>query len=64
MKILLYWFVTKNIGNYRKYDIFFNFCFTENMIFPWIAENQENMAFTLSVFTKCGFSCSAGSEHL
>ena len=46
IKILPYWFVTKNIGNYRKYDIFFNFCFTENMIFPPIAENQKNMIFT------------------
>ena len=45
----------KNIGNYRKYDIFFNFRFTGNMIFPSIAENQENMIFTLSVFTKMLF---------
>ena len=55
IKILLYWFVTKIIGNYRKYDIFFNFRFTENMIFLQIAENQENMIFTLSVFTKMLF---------
>ena len=27
-------FITKNIGDYRKYDIFYNFPFTENMIFP------------------------------
>ena len=33
-----YSFVAKNIGNYRKYDIFFNFRFTGNMIFPSIAE--------------------------
>ena len=33
---------TKNIGNYRKYDIFFNFRFTENMIFRTNAENLEN----------------------
>ena len=44
----------KNIGNYRKYDIFFNFCFTEN-IFPSVSENYENMIFTLSVFTKMLF---------
>ena len=49
IKILPY--VTKSIGNYRKYDIFFNFCFTEN-IFPSIVENPENMIFTLDVFTK------------
>ena len=61
IKILPYWFVTKNIGNYRKYDIFFIFCFTENMIFPPIAENQENMIFSLSIFTKMLFlySCIA-----
>ena len=28
---------------------------TENMIFPSFAENQENMIFTLSVFTKMLF---------
>ena len=28
----------------------FNFRFTENMTFPSIAKNQENMIFTLSVF--------------
>ena len=55
IEILPYWFVAKNIGNYRKYDIFFNFRFTGNMIFPSIAENQENMIFTLSVFTKMLF---------
>ena len=55
--ILLYWFVTKNIKNYRKYGIFFNFRFTENMIFPSIAENHENMIFTSSVFTKLLFFC-------
>ena len=54
IKILLYWFVTKIIGNHRKYDIFFNFRLTENMIFLQIAENQENI-FTLSVFTKMLF---------
>ena len=36
----------KNVGNYRKYDIFFNFRFMENMIFPSSAENHENMIFT------------------
>ena len=42
---------------YEKYqklydiNIFFNFFFTKNMIFPSVAENQENMIFTLSVFT-------------
>ena len=55
IEILPYWFAAKNIGNYRKYDIFFNFRFTGNMIFPSIAENQENMIFTLSVFTKMLF---------
>ena len=55
MKILPFWFVMKNIGNYRKYDIFFDFCFTGNMIFPSIAENSENMIFTLSVFSKMLF---------
>ena len=55
IEILPYWFVAKNIGNYRKYDIFFNFRFTGNMIFPSIAENQENTIFTLSVFTKMLF---------
>ena len=34
-----------------KYDIFFNFCSTENMIFSSVAENQEIMIFSLSVFT-------------
>ena len=29
VKILTYGFVMKNIGNYRTYDIFFNFRFTE-----------------------------------
>ena len=52
IEIVPYSFVAKNIGNYRKYDIFFNFHFTQNMIFPLIAENQENMIFTLNVFTK------------
>ena len=55
IEIVPYSFVAKNIGNYRKYDIFFNFRFTGNMIFPSIAENQENMIFTLSVFTKMLF---------
>ena len=55
IEILPYWFVAKNNGNYRKYDIFFNFRFTGNMIFPSIAENQENTIFTLSVFTKMLF---------
>ena len=45
----------KNIGNYRKYNIFLNFRFTASMIFPSIAENQENMIFTLSVFTRMLF---------
>ena len=39
--ILLYQFVTKNIKNYRKFDIFFNFCFTVNKIFLSIVENHE-----------------------
>ena len=34
---------------------FFNFCFTENIIFPSIAESEENMIFTLSLFTKMLF---------
>ena len=38
-----------------KYDIFFDFRFTENMIFPSIAENSENMIFTLNVFPKMLF---------
>ena len=54
IKILPYWFVAKNIENYRKYYIFFNFRFTEN-IFSSIAENQDNMIFTLSVFMKMLF---------
>ena len=54
IEILPYSFVAKNIGNYRKYYIFFNFLFTGN-IFLSIAENQENMIFTLSVFTKTLF---------
>ena len=45
----------KNTGNDRKYDIFVNFRFTENMIFPSNAENLENMIFTFSVFTKMVF---------
>ena len=45
----------KNIGNYRKYDIFFEFCVTENMIFPPIVENPGNMIFTLSVSLKMLF---------
>ena len=52
IEILPYCFVAKNIGNPRKYDIFFNFCFTETMIFLSIAESQENMIFTLNIFTK------------
>ena len=44
----------KNIGNYRKDDIFFNSRFTEN-IFPSNAENHENIIFTFSVFTKVLF---------
>ena len=54
IEILPYWFVAKNLGNYRKY-IFFNFRFMENMIYPLIAENQENMIFALSFFTKMLF---------
>ena len=38
----------------QKIWYFFNFCFTENMILPQIAENQENIC-TLSVFTKMLF---------
>ena len=38
-----------------KYDIFFDFRFAENMIFPSIAENSENMIFTLNVFPKMLF---------
>ena len=49
IKILPYWFVTKIFGNYRKYDNFFSFRFTENMIFPSIAE---------MFLRKCCFSCS------
>ena len=45
----------KNIGNYRKYGIFFGFRFTESMIFESIAENAENMIFTLNVFSKMLF---------
>ena len=48
-------FVTKNVGNYRKYHFFFNFRFTEKIIFLSIPENQENMIFTLSAFTKMLF---------
>ena len=55
IKVLPVWFVMKNIRNYRKYDIFVNFRFTENMIFPSIAENPENMIFKLSVFSKMLF---------
>ena len=54
IETLPYWFAAKNIGSYRKY-IFFNFRFTGNMIFLSIAENQENMIFKLSVFTKMLF---------
>ena len=62
--IMVYWFVTKeNIGNYRKYDIFFNCRFTENMIFPSIVENDKNIIFMLSVFTKMLFSCSKRSAN-
>ena len=45
----------KNIGNYRKCDIFFGFRFTENIIFQSIAENAENMIFRLNVFSKMVF---------
>ena len=55
IEILPYWLVAKNIGNYRKYDFFFNFPFTGDMIFSLIAENQENMIFKLSGFTKVLF---------
>ena len=54
IKILPYWFDAKNIKNDRKYELFFNFHFTEN-IFLSIAENQDNMIFALSVFTKMLF---------
>ena len=50
-----YLFVAKNIGNYGKHDIFFNFRFTGKIIFPSIAECQENVIFTLSGFTKVLF---------
>ena len=55
IKIFFFLFVMKNIGNYRKYDIFLNFRFTENMIFPSIGENPENLIFTLIVFSKMLF---------
>ena len=55
IKILLFWFVIKNIGNYRKYDFFFDFRITENTISPSIEKNPENMIFTLSMFTKMLF---------
>ena len=45
IEILPYCFFPKNIGNYRKYDIFFNFSVTENMIFSSIAEYQENIIY-------------------
>ena len=64
IEILPYWFVAKNIGNYRKYDIFFNFRFTGNMIFPSIAENQGNMIFTLSVITKMLFFMQCRELHI
>ena len=44
------------MGNYRRYHVFFDFRFTENMILQSIAENPENLMFTLSVFTKMLFS--------
>ena len=55
IEILPYWFVARNIGNYRKYHIVFNFRFTGNMMSPSITENQENMIYTLRVFTKMLF---------
>ena len=45
----------KNIGNYRKYDIFFTFRFKENMIFPPNAENHEIMIFMFRIFKKMLF---------
>ena len=62
--ILLYWFVTKNTGNYRKYDIFFNFRFTENTIFPSNAENHENVIFMFSVFTKMLFFMQCNYQNI
>ena len=55
IEIFPYSVIAKNIGNYRKYEIFFNFRFAENMIFPSIAEYQENIIFALSVLTKMLF---------
>ena len=54
IKILFFWFVTKKLGNYRKY-ILFNFRFTENMIFPSIAENQEKMIYVKRLYKNAVF---------
>ena len=64
--ILVYWFIsiTKNIGNYRKYDIFFNFRFTENTIFPPNAENHEHVMFMFSVFTKMLFFMQCNYQNI
>ena len=64
VEILPYWFVAKSIRYYRKYDIFFNFRFTGNMIFPSIVENQENMIFTLSVIMKMLFFMQCRELHI
>ena len=64
MEILPYWYVVKNTGNYRKYDIFFNFRFTENTIFPSNAENHENVIFMFSVFTKMLFFMQCNYQNI
>ena len=49
IKIFLYWFFTKNIGNRRNNDIFLNFRLTEIMIFPSI-EMKKNIWYLQWVF--------------
>ena len=39
--VLPYWYVAKNIGNYRKYDIFFNFRFTEIWYFRQLGKSKK-----------------------
>ena len=52
------------MGKYRKYNIFFDFRFMDNAIFPSVAENQENMIFTFSLFTKMRFFMQRYSSNI
>ena len=58
MEILPYWYVVKNTGNYRKYDIFFNFRFTEISYFRQSRKIKKIWYLRWALLRKCCFSCS------